>query len=97
MIIKGQPDTGLRGRTYYERDGFQTTVSHFVVRETLPGNPFEAHQHEQPEMWYILEGRGTLIGAGRETAVSAGDLITIEPWDEHGLRTDCQVRWICLG
>jgi len=97
MIVKGQPNAGQPGRTFYPLEGFETTVTHFVVRETFPSNPFEPHMHEQRELWYIVAGEAFFIRDGEAKAVTAGDLIAIEPWTEHGLRTDTQVTWICLG
>jgi len=97
MIVKGQPNTGEPGRTFYGLDGFETTVTHFVVRETTPATPFGPHAHAQTELWYIAEGQALFLSGGSETPVSAGDLITIEPHLDHGLRTEGHVTWICLG
>ena len=97
MILQGQPNAGQAGRTFYPLDAFAVTVTHFVVRQTTPDNPFTPHAHAQPEMWYIMAGEGVLCADGHETPVTAGDLIAIEPWREHGLRTETQVGWICMG
>lgn len=97
MIIKGQPNAGEPGRTLYELEGFQTRVTHFVVRETGPHRPFGPHKHEQTEMWYIVTGSAIYLEDGHERPVKAGDLITIDPWVEHGLRADHRATWICLG
>lgn len=97
MIIRGTPNAGEPGRTLYALDGFQTTVTHFVIRQTTPAQPFGPHRHAQPEMWYIMAGAALLLEDGAEHPVGAGDLITIQPWVEHGLRTDGEVSWICLG
>jgi len=97
MIVKGQPNAGEPGRTLYELGGFRATVTHFVVRETSPANPFGPHAHAQTELWYMVEGEALFLSGGSETPVAAGDLITIEPHLEHGLRTDSRAVWICLG
>lgn len=97
MIVKGSPDTAQPGRTVYPLDGFETTVQHFVVRETGPDNPFVPHKHEQTELWYVIEGEGVVTLDGEDKPVSCGDLIRIHPWLEHGLRSDTRVTWICLG
>jgi quercetin dioxygenase-like cupin family protein len=34
---------------------------------------------------------------GQEHVVETGDVIILEPWVEHGLRTEGQVKWVCLG
>ena len=97
MIIKGIQDAGEAGRTFFPLEDFAVTVEHFVVRQTTPANPFGPHKHEQRELWYIAEGNAFFIRDGEEESVEEGDLIAIEPWVEHGLRTDTRVTWICLG
>lgn len=97
MIVKGIQNADEKGRTLYPLEDFQVTVEHFVIRETTPDNPFSPHKHEQKELWYIVEGSALFIRDGREEPVKGGDLIVIEPWVEHGLKTDSKVTWICLG
>jgi mannose-6-phosphate isomerase-like protein (cupin superfamily) len=48
-------------------------------------------------MWFILEGEALISLDGEEHRVFAGDLIELEPWSDHGLRTETEVRWICMG
>jgi mannose-6-phosphate isomerase-like protein (cupin superfamily) len=101
-VWRGLP---LRGSEIQEKDGrkpyplgeSQVTVRHFVVRTTRPGTPFRPHTHERPELWYIIAGRALVNLDGTEHPIQGGDLIAIEPWVEHGLRTESQVTWICLG
>ena len=97
MIVKGVKDPEQTGRTFYPLDGFEASVAHFVTRVTTPDSPFVPHKHEQKELWYILEGAAIFSRDGHEERVDGGDLILIEPWVEHGLRTDSCVSWICLG
>ncbi len=97
MIVKGKVDTSQRGRVVYPLGGRELAVGHFVVRLTTPENPFEPHRHEKEEMWFILEGRGTFVDDAGARPVESGDLITIESGALHGLRTDGEVRWICMG
>lgn len=96
MIIKGRLDPNTAGRTVYPLGG-AAVVRHFVVRETTPGHPFAPHSDPQPELWFVLEGDGTLSLAGEERPVGPGDLIRIDPGVEHGLRAEAGVRWICMG
>jgi mannose-6-phosphate isomerase-like protein (cupin superfamily) len=97
MIIKGILDPAQKGRTYYPLDDFSMLTRHFVIRETTPENPFVPHEHEQPELWYIIEGEAMVTLGEEEHAVSAGDLVRLNPWVRHGLRSDSSVRWICMG
>ena len=97
MLIKGEPNAGEIGRTFFPLEGFEVLVTHFVIRETSPTNPFQPHKHEQRELWYISAGEAFFYSDGEEQSVQAGDLIAIEPWLEHGLRTDTHVTWICMG
>src|SRR5512146_1365889 len=97
MVIRGKVDASQPGRVVYPLDGRRLELRHFVVRRTTRSNPFAPHRHEQAEMWFVVEGRGVLVEDDGERAVEAGDLITIESGALHGLRTDGEVRWICMG
>jgi mannose-6-phosphate isomerase-like protein (cupin superfamily) len=98
MITKGRdlPESG-KGRRAYPLTAHEIAVRHLVTRVTGPDNPFGPHKHEQPELWFILDGHAVVSLDGQEHGVESGDLIEIAPWVEHGLRTDTEVRWICLG
>jgi mannose-6-phosphate isomerase-like protein (cupin superfamily) len=97
MIIKRRAIHTKNGRTPYELEGREITVRHFVTRVTTPDNPFKAHQHENAELWFIIAGHALVELDGTEHAVEDGDLIVIDPWVSHGLRTATQVTWICVG
>lgn len=97
MLIKGSEILEQNGRRAYPLGENQIFVQHFVIRVTNPDNPFGPHQHQQPELWYVIDGQALVSLDGREQLVEASDLIIIEPWIEHGLRTESQVTWICLG
>jgi len=97
MIIKGGELPASGGRKPYPIEGRQVPIQHFVVRVTTPDNPFPPHKHEQGELWYIIEGQAIVTLDGQDHLVEAGDLIVLEPWIEHGLRTEGQVTWICIG
>lgn len=97
MIIKGNQIEIQNGRRPYPLDGLEVQVRHWVVRFTGPDNPFRPHKHEQPELWYVTAGQAIVSLDGVDQTVEAGDMVLIHPWIEHGLRTDSQVTWICLG
>ena len=85
------------GRKVYPLTSSEIAVRHLVTRVTQPDSPFRPHKHQGRELWFILEGQAIVSLDGREHAVEAGDLIELAPWVEHGLRTDSQVKWICIG
>jgi mannose-6-phosphate isomerase-like protein (cupin superfamily) len=102
VIIRGEDLPEENGRKPYPirldpTAGWDQPDWHFVLRTTTPGNPFAPHKHEGTEIWFILEGEAILSLDTQEHSVAAGDLIQLEPWSEHGLRTESRVRWICMG
>ncbi|MFH1486597.1 MAG: cupin domain-containing protein, partial [Chloroflexota bacterium] len=96
-IVKGSDIETVNGRRPYPLAEPRVVVQHFVVRVTTPENPFGPHKHKQPELWYLLEGQARVQLGQDEHDVERGDLVVIEPWIEHGLRTEIQATWICLG
>ncbi len=97
MILKADAIPVINGRRPYELGKREIVVRHFVTRETTRENPFKPHSHANPELWFIIEGAAMVTLNGIEYPVEGGDLIIIDPWVEHGLRTEKQVTWICLG
>jgi len=97
MIIKGRTLPQQGGRKPYPLRSNEIVAKHFVVRVTTPDNPFQPHKHTQREIWFIMQGEALVNLNGDEHVVEAGDLIELEPWVEHGLRTENRVTWICLG
>jgi quercetin dioxygenase-like cupin family protein len=97
MILRGSELPEKNGRKPYELEGREVLVKHFVIRVTTPENPFKPHKHEQAELWYVIDGQALVSLDGQEQAVQGGDLIVIDSQVEHGLRTDSQATWICLG
>ena len=102
MIVRGSEIPEENGRKPYPiapgaTAGWGDPGWHFVIRTTTPENPFLPHKHEGTEMWFILKGEAILSLDGQEHTVAAGDLIQLDPWSEHGLRTESHVRWICMG
>lgn len=97
MIIRGCDVPSENGRRPYPLPQGDLPLEHFVMRVTTPGNPFEPHQHEQAEMWYVARGEGLVHLDGAEHVVREGDLIVLTSGVTHGLRTDTEVTWICLA
>src|SRR5512132_1585375 len=97
MIIRGTELEATRGRKPYPIADRQTILHHLSVYQTGPENPFGPHKHERAEMWYIVDGEALVTIDGHEEGASAGDLILIDPWVEHGLRSATLAEWVCLG
>ncbi len=97
MIIKGNEIEIVNGRRPYELGGRQIVTRHFVTRVTTPDNPFRPHKHEQLELWFVIDGTATVSLDGVDRVVGSDDLIVIDPWVEHGLCTESQATWLCLG
>lgn len=96
-IIKGSSIEQIRGRQGYELGGRVINTKHFALRETTPERPFKPHKHVQSELWFIIEGEGKVSLDGVEYDVEENDLIIMDPWMEHGMKTKGKVKWICLG
>jgi mannose-6-phosphate isomerase-like protein (cupin superfamily) len=97
MILRAAEIEEVGGRRPYDLGDRSISVDHFVTRVTTPDTPFGPHKHEQRELWFILEGRGVVLLDGVDHEAGPRDLVVIDPWVEHGLRTESQVLWICLG
>jgi mannose-6-phosphate isomerase-like protein (cupin superfamily) len=60
------------------------------------GTTSTAHSHDENEMFFIVEGRGTLRIDGEARAVGPGDTIFIPPFNEHALTNEGEDRLLFL-
>jgi len=78
----------------------QDGAPNFYMRryELAPGGRTPRHKHPWEHEVYILEGEGTVFGAGRESPFRAGDVIYIAPEEEHDFVADAAkpVAFLCL-
>lgn len=60
----------------------------FVFRKRVlyPGSSIGYHLHDKDEIYYVLEGNGTLTFNGERSAVGPGTAIFTRPGDSHGLK-----------
>jgi mannose-6-phosphate isomerase-like protein (cupin superfamily) len=59
------------------------------VMELPPnGGALEPHRHQQPEMYFVFEGRGILTIDGVETTIETGMAAFIPGNAEHSLRNE---------
>jgi mannose-6-phosphate isomerase-like protein (cupin superfamily) len=78
---------GSRVRELFHPDS--SPVRGFSVAEALvePGQETAAHvHHESQEIYYILEGRGTMMLGGEALVVSAGNAVFIPPGTPHNIK-----------
>ena len=97
MVLRAADIEATEGRRPYDLAGREIAMAHFVTRVTTPATPFGPHKHEPRELWFILDGEAVVSLDGIDHTVTPQDLVVIDPWVEHGLRTHSRVSWICLG
>jgi len=83
-------------RSYQVKDK-QNIVKHFAYRIVTPDNPFGPHSHEGDEFWYILKGKAIVNIGGEMTEVGEKDLIICPSNVSHGMTSDGEVLWLCIG
>lgn len=97
MILRASEIEAPEGRRPYDLEGRDIRLGHFVTRVTTPHTPFGPHAHAERELWFILEGQAIVSLEGVEHTLGPRDMAVIDPWVKHGLRTDSEATWICLG
>ena len=75
----------------------QNIVKHVAYRLTTPDNPFGPHDHEGDELWYIIKGKAMVNIDGKFTEVEDNDLIVCQSGVSHGMTSDSEVYWLCIG
>jgi quercetin dioxygenase-like cupin family protein len=74
--------------TLFSSDITPTDSMSAGVAELVSGGELRPHRHEQPEIYFILEGTGIVRIDGHETVVKAGTAVFIPGNAEHGIRND---------
>ena len=64
------------------------TMSAGIMEIPANGGVLEPHRHEQPEIYFVAEGTGTLTVDGKSTTIAAGAAAFIPSDAEHSLRND---------
>ena len=73
-------------RTLFSSDSTPTDGVTAGVAELEPGGWLGLHRHGPAEIYYVLEGHGTVTLDGRERDVAAGMAVFIPGDAEHGIR-----------
>ena len=75
-----EPLPGWKGR-YAHSD--QMTFAFYQVEE---GASIHVHDHEQEEVWHVLEGRLEVTIGGESRVVGPGGVAIVPPHTAHGVR-----------
>lgn len=79
----------VRGRVGFRTlfgGGTRTTDSLTAgIGEMEPGDRLARHRHDPAEVYYVLEGEGTLLVEGEEHVLRAGSAVFIPGNSEHAL------------
>lgn len=81
----------------YPIKGHQNILKHFAYRIVTPDKPFGPHSHEGDEIWYIIKGKATVNIGGEITEVEERDLIICPSNVSHGMTSNGEVIWLCIG
>ena len=85
------------------KDGDSDLTLRFVHDDTIPaGVSIGEHPHdENEEVYYVIEGEGTLIYDGKEYPVGAGDVSVVKRGHTHGIVNSSpepmRLLVICIG
>ena len=68
-----------------------------VVFRILPGQSVAPHHNPSTVMITVLQGEGLLSGKDGERRCTAGEMVTYEPGETHGMRaTDVELHLLAL-
>lgn len=98
MVIKfKQVKPREDGNISYPIKDHQSILKHVAYRLVTPDKPFGPHAHEGDEIWYILKGKATVDVGGEITRVEENDLVICPSNVSHGMTSDGEVYWLCIG
>ncbi|MEK7400326.1 MAG: cupin domain-containing protein [Candidatus Poribacteria bacterium] len=98
MVIKFKDAEKRKdGSTGYLIKEHQSLLKHIAYRKVTPDSPFGPHDHEGDEMWFIVKGKAKVNVGGVITEVEENDLIICPSTVSHGMTSDDEVIWLCLG
>jgi mannose-6-phosphate isomerase-like protein (cupin superfamily) len=80
-MVAAEPLPGWSGRFLHSAT---MTFAHYDI--AADAAPLHEHQHEQEEVWHIVEGRVALTIAGEEQVLDAGCIAVVPPHTPHSVR-----------
>ncbi len=80
-MITGTPLPGWSGRFFHAQN---MTFAHYDI--AAGAQPLHEHQHEQEEVWHIVEGEVAITVGGTEATLGAGSVAIVPPETPHSVR-----------
>jgi mannose-6-phosphate isomerase-like protein (cupin superfamily) len=80
-MLSGEPLPGWSGRFVHSAS---MTFAHYDI--AAGATPLHEHQHEQEEVWHIVEGEVALSIAGEEQVLGPGCIAVVPPDTPHSVR-----------
>ncbi len=80
-MLGGVPLPGWSGRFLQSAN---MTFAHYTI--AADAAPLHEHQHEQEEVWHIVDGEVALSIAGEEQVLGAGWVAVVPPDTPHSVR-----------
>jgi mannose-6-phosphate isomerase-like protein (cupin superfamily) len=80
-MLAAEPLPGWHGRFLHSA---HMTFAHYDI--AADADPLHEHQHEQEEVWHVVEGEVALTVAGEEQVLSAGCVAVVPPHTAHSVR-----------
>ena len=80
-MIHGAPLPGWSGRFFHSQN---MTFAHWDIG--VGAGDLHEHDHEQEEVWNVVEGEVVLVVDGRERKLGAGMAAVIPPYTRHAAK-----------
>jgi mannose-6-phosphate isomerase-like protein (cupin superfamily) len=80
-MLAGEPLPGWHGRFVHSA---HMTFAHYDIEADAA--PLHVHQHEQEEVWHIVEGEVALTIDGEEQTLTSGCVAVVPPHTLHSVR-----------
>jgi mannose-6-phosphate isomerase-like protein (cupin superfamily) len=87
QMLSGDPLPGWSGRFFHAEN---MTFAHYEI--AADAAPLHEHQHEQEEVWNIVEGEVLITIAGEERALGPGSVAIVPPDTPHSVKPKTACR-----